>query len=188
MWRVLLLWGLMMNPGWAAETQDRGAPIFPLDGTSPLTAFHLPEALEPGGRLLRVQLFSGFVDVPTDETYVIVSHVDGRAPLFRFEARKLNIWGKMQRRRGGERPLTEEETARLRAVLSELGVCGAVAEKGDVIDSGSFFLEFANEDRYCHLLRQHADETEADFRIVDLLAEFAWGEDPGYDGLVASVP
>lgn len=188
MWRSLFAWVLTTGNGWAAETQERGAPVFGLDRTSPLRAFHLPAGLEPGGRLLRVQLNSGFVDVPTDETYLIASHADGRAPLFLFEERKMNMSGKMRWRRGGERTLTEDETARLRSVLAEIGICGAMAEKGDVIDTSSFLLEFANEGRYCHLSRLHDERIEADWRIVDLLAEFAWGEDPGYDDLAVSIP
>ncbi|NBE08089.1 hypothetical protein [Paragemmobacter ruber] len=188
MWRIFLLWLVSAGVGWAAETLERGKPVFAMDRSSPLRAFHLPGGLDPGGRLLRVQVNSGFVDVPTDETYVIVSHADGRAPVFRFEARQMNMWGKMQRRRGGERTLTEAETARLRSVVAEIGICGATAEKGDVVDTGSFQLEFVNEDRYCHLSRLHDAPIEVDWRIVDLLAEFAWGEDPGYDDLAASVP
>ena len=172
---VLLLCSAL--PVMAAETRDRSVPVFGLDEGSALRAVHLPGALVPGGRLLRIRFYPGYVGKPWDETYVVETNADGRPAVLRHEVR---VWKRKALRMGdaGERALTGAEVERIREAYRATRLCATAAERPAFSDGPMVQIEFVNETRYCFASRAPAGEGTAAFgAFLDLVRGLA-GVDP----------
>lgn len=179
MWRfVMVLWWLAL-PVLAAETGDRVTPAFGLDPGSELRSFHLPDALVPGGRLLRVQFYPGYVARPWDATFVVLSHADERPAVLRHEVR---LWRReaWRLRDAGERVLSAAEIERIRQAFRAVRLCATAAERPAFSDGPMVQIEFANETRYCFASRAPQREGEPEFgAFLDLVRGLAGVEWPG---------
>lgn len=162
MWRVVWVLVCCALPVLAAETRDRSVPVFGLDPGSALRSFHLPDALVPGGRVLRIQFYPGYVAKPWDETYVVESHADGRPALLRHEIR---VWKReaLRVRDAGQRVLTEAEIERIRQAFRATRLCATVAERPAFSDGPMVQIEFVNETRYCYASRAPEGSGETEF-------------------------
>ena len=179
MWRFVMVLCWLALPVMAAETGDRVTPAFGLDQGSGLRSFHLPDALEPGGRLLRVQFYPGYVAAAWDETYVVLSHADERPAVLRHEVR---LWKRnsLRVRDAGERVLTGAEIERIRRAFRAVRLCATAAERPAFSDGPMVQIEFANETRYCFASRAPQRDGEPEFgAFLDLLRGLAGVERPG---------